>query len=438
MNKICISVFTSCVLFSFPLFAEAKNDAYPVCYEDTICDGSKIFSEAQTNDLYVYHKALLDRYDIDLRVVVMPNAGDISQKSVEIFKSTSIGEKSKTRKGVLLLIDPTADEVRMEISAGLDAVYTDGFVTYLQRSQMVPFFKANRVSDGILATTELIVERAQDAQKGEEFISPEHLPDQLAIGAGAKTKASIGTGYEIEKSGADVKGTGLSPAEVVAAYHQVLEEGNMSPDLSIYSKTTQDMKKNWVVTKAQMKNELNTYRDCTSDRVIERRDVGLAIVRYPYDQRKCAPYFLTLEDGEWKLDFSMMMQFIKFNIDNEWHFNVSNGDVGPLYPLFDDWVFDRNGYPHLPPKLRWGMTIRSDYRLGITYVDRIFKGTPAESLGLELRDQILKWDGLDRPDYQAVIHHMDQVEGGKVFEVIILREGQEQVLKITAPPLVQK
>ena len=41
------------------------------------------------------------------------------------------------------------------------------------------------MADGILATTEMIVTRAQEAQEGKEFIPPEQLPNNLAIGAGA-------------------------------------------------------------------------------------------------------------------------------------------------------------------------------------------------------------------------------------------------------------
>jgi uncharacterized protein len=321
----------------------AEVDIAKSCREQRVCDLSNLLSPEQARSVSEYHQALLERYDIDLRVVISSYLGELGPKAVAVFKDLNIGEKSTTRKGVLLVIDPGQDKVRMEVSAGLDAVYTDGFVTYLQNRQMVPFFTAARVADGVMATTELIVDRAQKAAKNEEFVNPDVLPKNLAIGAGAQTTASIGKGYQASSGGADVTGAGMSPLDVVAAYHQALSQGNASPSLSIYSRATQNMKKSWVVTPAQMRMELSMYQSCQIDKVAVAGQ--MAFVRYGVRQRQCAPYFLVKEDGEWKLDFSTMMQVIRFNIDNKWHFDMGKTPQSILNE-FSDWRFDENGYPY--------------------------------------------------------------------------------------------
>ncbi|MEZ5691742.1 MAG: TPM domain-containing protein [Rickettsiales bacterium] len=404
-----------------------------VNYDDLVYDNEKLFSKEQKDWLNYYHSALLYYYDIDLRIVTGEASPD---KVVGLFKQKQIGERSKTRKGMLLAIDSKSDKVRLEISAGLDAVYTDGFVAYLQQKQMVPFFKANQVANGILATTEMVVTRAKDAAAGKEFISPEQLPKNLAIGAGAQTKASIGSGYEVvASSNPAVAGTGTSPTDVVAAYHKILAEGNTAYNLAIYSAATQEMRKSWVVTPAQMRNELSSYAKCSVDKVFVEPDGSAAVVRYGVKQRACAPYLLVKEGGRWKLDFASMMKNIRFGMSNSWHF--ADRTRIPHAGAFADWQFDKNGYPYPTKKLRWGISFWTNYKRGITFVSDIYAGTPAASMDLRVNDIILEWDGMNRPDHKRIVNHTNNVDAGKSFKIKIIRDGREMYLTLTAPPKVR-
>jgi len=97
---------------------------------------------------------------------------------------------------LLLVVDPENDLVRMEIGRSLEGVYTDAFVAYIEQRQMVPFFQANRVADGIFATTELLAGRANEAIQGEEFDPVTVAGFEKSSGAGAKSRAGIATGYQ--------------------------------------------------------------------------------------------------------------------------------------------------------------------------------------------------------------------------------------------------
>ena len=423
-------------LFLTAEISSPASAAEPKCYKDLVCDNASIFTAQQFEALSQYHQALLERYDLDYRIVVIPDAGDLSEKAVRTFKAAQIGARSKTKKGMLLLIDPEQDKVRLEISAGLDAVYTDGFVAYLQQRQMIPFFQANRVADGALATTEMIVTRAQEAQEGKEFIPPEQLPDNLAIGAGAQTKASIGTGYQAPQSSAVAapRTKGMTPEQVVAAYHYALEKGITDPDLDIYSNATRTLRNGWVVTPAQMKNELKAYEKCDIDKTVYTKDNMLAVVRYKVDQRKCAPYFLVMENGAWRLDFVTMMQNIRFNVSNDWHLDMKQ--PLPYADAFLDWDFNKDGYPFPQRKLRWGLNINTNYRNNQTTVHRIFPGTPAETMPLQEGDIILNWDGIKNPDHRQVVKSMDTVTEGKPMMIEIVRNGQKMTVTLKAPPKV--
>jgi len=432
MNRLfAVVVLLAGVFLSAP-YAQAAEDKD--CVEKRVCDKAAIFTPAQIKNLSDYHTALLERYDMDYRVAVLPDAGEIGLKAAQLFKAADVGAESKSRKGVLLLIDPAANAVRIEISAGLDAVYTDGFVAYLQQRQMVPFFKAGRVADGILATTEMIVTRAQGAQAGHEFIPPEQLPQNLAIGAGAQTDASIGTGYVAPAGTAApaVRPQGLSPEDVVVAYHKALADKNASPDLDIYSRATQEMKRKWVVTPAQMANELRAYKSCDIDKTVYVGTQKMAVVRFKVDQRKCAPYFMVYEGDAWRLDFKTMMENIRFNIDNDWRFDMQK--ALPYVDAFDDWSFNKDGYPFPLRKMRWGLTINTNYRTSVTTVSKIYTGTPAESMGLQVGDVILSWGGYRKPDHKKVVTLMDRAADGEQITVEVMRDGLALAVTLTAPP----
>lgn len=421
--------------FTSPNASTAKTR----CHKDLVCDSAGVFTEQQMKDLETYHAALRKRYDIDYRIMVADNIGDLSAFAAKTFASAKIGQYSKSKKGIFLLLDPVQDQVRLEISAGLDAVYTDGFVAYLQKSQMVPFFQANRVADGILATTEMIITRAQEAEAGKEFIAPEQLPENLSIGAGAKTDANIGSGYQPPQSTSAKTPAplshGMTPEQVVTAYHYALSQNMGSSDLDIYSSETRELKKKWVVTPAQMKNELNGYRKCSIDKTVFIKEGLLAVVRYKVDQRQCAPYFLVIEDGAWRLDFRTMMENIRFNVSNEWHFDLSR--PLPYADAFLDWDFNKDGYPFPQRKLRWGINVNTDYRKNITTVHKIFPETPATSMGLREGDVIVSWAGIKKPDHKEVVKSMDTLKDGQALVVEVIRDGHPLTFNLKAPPKVK-
>jgi uncharacterized protein len=399
------------------------------CDDRYVCDMFQLFSPQQHDYITSYHRSLLELFDIDLRVFV-----SMHEQATSLFNEIKAGEHSKTRKGMLLLINPKKNLVRLEVSAGLDAVYTDGFVKYLQERQMLPFFHANRVADGIVATTEMIVDRAKKAQKGEEFVPPEQLTNTLGIGAGAQSQANIGTGYTPPQQTHSQPTTAahqyVNPLDVVQAYHEALARGDASPDLPFYSASTKDMRKSWVVTPAQMKNELNAYASCSKGEA--RQTQGLAIVRYALKERECAPYFLVWEDNSWKLDFAAMMQRIQFNVSNEWHRKqdvISDYDV-----LFSDWNFDENGFPVGLLKLRWGLSFKT-YPDGITRITYVSPNSPAQAMNFAQGDEILQWGKQKTPSYVSLWNDLGDVKAGESIPIVIRRAGETYHITLTAPPV---
>lgn len=423
MRKVLrITIATSVLLLAlavgYSLIARMPLHTPPVA-EDTpelVLDRAGLFDKSGYARIIDYHDALRDGYDIDYRVVTTVDAPDLNRFAVETFSEQRVGSLSGSGKGLLLVIDPKTDKVRLEVGRNLEGVYVDAFVKYIENEQMVPFFRRKRVADGILATTEMIVTRAQEA---EDAFDPAGKAEP-STGAGAITEAHIGVAPEkkpVELP--NVTAGGSSPVQVVQAYIRAMEEGNDRPDLDIYSKDAQEMLKNWVVTKAQMRNVVRDHRKCRGER--SRIDGDKAVVRYDMEPKVCSPYFLRREEGEWRIDFASMQKLIRFDQHNYWHMWVPN-----------EFSF---AFPEMKPTrvktgCRWCFMFRNEDMV-IVSVD---EGSVSDKMGLEEGDKIMEIDGRKSPGMRWVFDYMASVEAGKMVAVTVLREGEKRTFSYPAPP----
>lgn len=70
------------------------------------------------------------------------------------------------------------------------------------------------------------------------------------------------------------------------------------------------------------------------------------MIRYPPAERACAPWFFERSGAAWTLDLTMMQRAVRFNHNNYWRL-----DPGVEHPYgfgFEDWRFDRHGFPRIP------------------------------------------------------------------------------------------
>jgi uncharacterized protein len=299
----------------------------------TVFDEAGLLLHAQVMAIENYHAALLRDHDIDYRILVPKGdpAIDNNVRAHDAFAQYQVGGLSETGKGLLLLIDPQRDEVRLEVSTSLEGVYTDAYVSYIQHFQMIPFFRSGRIADGILATSEMMVDRALEAARGDAFLPP--MKSESA-GGGALNRARLGTGYDDTfRQGPAVEATADDdPLATLALYQRAMASRNGNPHLEIYTPATSEMLASWELTPAQMDNEAGRIAGCSQARAIVNE--SFAVIRYPVEARECVPYFLERRQGAWKLDLTMMQHA------------SHEPDSAPWGFAFDDWRFDQYGFPH--------------------------------------------------------------------------------------------
>ena len=295
-----------------------------------------------------YHRVLLEDLDIHFKLVILeksPSSMDVAAN--ELFSAYALGSQTRGAKGVLFLVDPNGSEVRIEIGYDLEPVFPDSFVGYVERNQMAPFFSSGKVGEGVEATVELMVTRAQRESGGFEFDSQEELgvdDEFFSGGAGAKSNMEIGTTLlpKEESRLADEFGAQPSPEQALAAYKRVLRLYIKDPNLRLYTPESRKFFSQWVVTDAQQSNELDHLESAKSSRIFIE---GVrAVIRFPLEDRTHNPFFFRQGPDGWMLDFAAMHQTIIFNHKNYWHFKVKDH---PYMFGFKDLLFDKNGFPFM-------------------------------------------------------------------------------------------
>ncbi|MEJ2199572.1 MAG: TPM domain-containing protein [Desulfuromonadaceae bacterium] len=290
-----------------------------------------------------FHDRLLQDLDIHCQLTILAEpAMDLEQTALQLVEQLQLGKTPQGARGVLLLIDPTGQQMRIEIGYDLEGIFPDGFVGYLEREQMTPFFAAGRVADGIEATVELLVARAL----GEISANPNKLPElpHLSGGGGARSTIAIGTEIPTRPvpQDRDQFAAQPSPRQTLLRYIDVLRQFIKDPELGIYTPDSRIFLRQWLVTNAQQTNERQDL-ERSLPRIETRISADLAVLRFPIDTRQTPPYLLRRADDGWQLDLAAMHQLIGFNHKNQWFFRSLQHE---FMFAFADLKFDANGFPH--------------------------------------------------------------------------------------------
>jgi uncharacterized protein len=283
-------------------------------------DPANLLTTAEEANISSWHAGLLTQYDIDYRVLTVESADDLSAIAVRRFEAAKVGQRSSAGRGLLLVVDAAGERVRLEVSRELEGVFVDSFVAFVEREQMAPFFAAGRAGDGIVATTELIAARAEEAI--ERGALADRAAEATSAGAGAESRAPAGGGYERPQARTAVDTQARpAPLDTVAGYLAAMAAHDASADLDLYTTETRQMLAGHVVTRAQMDNLVRTYRVCPAPRV--RIEGEVAVVDHPGESGSCAPWLLRLgADGQWRLDLVTMQRALRFDTFNRWQVAV--------------------------------------------------------------------------------------------------------------------
>src|SRR5262249_22820108 len=81
----------------------------------------------------------------------------IEDYGVRLGRAWQIGQKGKNN-GVLLIVAPTERKVRIEVGYGLEGELTDAVSKLIIEQRILPLFRQNNMTGGIVAGTEEIIQ----------------------------------------------------------------------------------------------------------------------------------------------------------------------------------------------------------------------------------------------------------------------------------------
>ena len=118
------------------LFAALACSA-PEAPPSGVTDTAGLLTPEQRIAISVQHEQLLRDHDVDYRVDVANDAGDLLVYGVRRFRELEVGSRSQSQRGLLLVLDPSQGRVRVEVGQNLEGVFSDAFVAYLETRQLL-------------------------------------------------------------------------------------------------------------------------------------------------------------------------------------------------------------------------------------------------------------------------------------------------------------
>lgn len=406
-----------------------------------IKDQAGIFNEEEKTYITQYHQMMLDKYDIDYRVLTWQENSDIDWQAYQVFNDNNIGEQSQKHRGLLLIINTFNDEVRLEVSGNLESVFTDAFAGYIEKRQMVPFFRLGRVGDGVFATSELLRIRAEEASQGKAF-DPASIEGSFGAGASADAKIDAGRETAFAEGKADVLAAD-SPEETLNRLFKAMKNRNARNDLDIYTPETRAFMSEMVVSPAQMDNVVKRYAKCERERVVYNEDQQRAVVLHKLSDRSCDPFaFDKGDDGHWRINLKAVGNGLGHTYGNVWYLHYGRQIESGLHDYyfgFRDYFFRRPGgeqFDHqgFPYYRSWGLNINHVFEGSTIYEIHGEDSFAASVIGFQPGDVILRWEGLEYPHSQVIGDRMAEVREGLDVDIVFRRGEVIHQLQVKAPP----
>jgi uncharacterized membrane protein YgcG len=350
---------------------------------------------------------------IDFRIVTVRTLSgkDINIEANKKFEEMRIGNDMAGKRGLLLFIAPEEQLVRLEVGYELEDIYPDGFVGYIEREQMSPYFKNSRVFLGITETAITIAMTGFEKLPGVQSASMSSPEDgsRLSGGAGAKIETRVSSkGAKPEKKflPESIKKefkAGNIPVETFFKFLEACRQHINDPTLDIYTKESQIFLSNEVISNIELGRIAETYTGKVFEEKIKGNRAVLKFKQYP-------PVFLKKGPQGWQIDLATMDRAMTFKVAPSVVFRGLSCVTHPYRFAYPDFRYktgkqpeflikgiDKNG-PWLGVTL--GFVTSDDFEepdvIAGGFVLEVCPGSPAEKAGLQYGDIIVRiddWNG---------------------------------------------
>ena len=304
-------------------------------------------SEERMNRLL---RALLRDTDVELVAASVASLEGVEmlQFTERLFERWRVGSRTRGNRGLLLLIAAEEKRVRLAVSYELEGLFPDALVAYVEQAQMVPYFRDNRIGEGIEATVELIAGQAFEQITGEAYDPAARgeatMGGSRSGGAGAETTvppegASGASRPAVEETLRAHFGAQPTPVDAWERFLEAHRRRIKDPELGIYDEAARAHLRQRPNTDAGQDHVATLYAN--QPYVVREQGERAAIVFLDDPNHLLAPWFFRRAAEGWRLDGAMYPRLIAYNHLNQWRFTRRDH---PYAFAFTDYVFDKNGF----------------------------------------------------------------------------------------------
>ncbi len=417
--------------------------------QDRYCfDFTDTLAQSTIREIDNQGRGVKKAFDVDFLVIMIPSLGenDIGGYTADLFTKWEIGKDTKGKKGLLILIALKEQKIKIEVGYDLEGIYTDLYVSGIERDILKEFLEQGVWGQGFLATIENFVFRLYNNDLVEEvnnISAPEKDVEFYSGGAGSQNIFDFGAAVNrpLPDDYDEIKKYFTAQPTPQAAFQRYMELSSQgirhNNDLTLFTPLSNEFWANWHHTTGQAKAEA---RELSGRPYFIRHNNDHAVVFFPdgqkHDQRKMQLYYLEHSEDGWQMDINTMTRTLRCAGPNWWMMTDS------LHPYTEIIMQEYN----IGGK---GFLSSWDSSKGFAHIYRIAprpedEGKPGISVGvwggyedrstLKKYDKIIAVDGVRVRDGWHLDSLLEEVDAGKPYILTVLREGRKIEVRETFGP----
>lgn len=267
-------------------------------------------------------KFFKEKYGIEMLMVTIPalEGRKILDVATRMFTNWDIG-RANNGKGILLLLSNKEKLIKVEVGYGAEGVFTDLFCGYIERKQLKPYFENNQVDEGLSATMEEFIGRAEGRLTDEEI--KRKMEGYLSGGAGIERDIKIGDLAQKEELSEEEKkyfSAQPDPETLLKRWQEKIKRCIYDPTLEMYTEESRMLFRYAPKYSKELCRDL--YQRYSRPYEIKVRG-NYAVVFYP-GSRKEGPELFKKTGKGWQIDTLSMGNWVRYNHSNDWFLGGSN------------------------------------------------------------------------------------------------------------------
>lgn len=277
-----------------------------------------------------------DDLGIDLEVVTLANPErPVEVLAPEVFQVRHIGANAPLG-GILVLVDPSREEARIEVSYGLEAAFPDALVGRIAHDQLAPYASYQLAGMALMDVLHHLKDWAWlQSVRGELALPASYRAREafrrharyLSGGAGAQVQlADFSIDRDLKAPVPPAQRARYAPSSdpmlSVESYRRVLHDLVGDPSLELFTAGSRIMRARYPVAPFESLERMEHLEASKPLRAVVRGD--RAVVTSDHPAHGFVPVLLVRQDGLWRVDLVETWKNLFFDFDGSYHLVNSN------------------------------------------------------------------------------------------------------------------